>query len=68
MKVKNGIITILIVSMILSTIPNTSHGEEISKAKVISTVGDGLRYYIEYEVFGQRYRSDEVGTSFNANV
>ena len=30
-------------------------------ARVVSTVGDGLRYYVVFEYKGTQYRSDEMG-------
>lgn len=35
------------------------------RAKLLRTVGDGLNYYVEYEINGRTYRSDQVGTLIN---
>lgn len=48
--------------------PSTALGAESGQARVVSTVGDGLRYYVVFEYNGTQYRSDQMGSAFNANM
>lgn len=48
--------------------PLPVYAQEEARAKVVGTVGDGLRYYVVFDYKGKTYRSDEMGEAFNINM
>lgn len=50
------------------TNPAPALGAVSGEARVVSTVGDGLRYYVVFEYNGQQYRSDAMGPAFNSRM
>lgn len=70
MKFKKFLANILIITFISSIVftGNAYAANEASKIKVISTISDGLRYYVVFEVYGKQFRSDKSGTTFNSKA
>lgn len=65
------LVFVLIFAIMIPCFINPSRALAIEvqqSARVVSTVGDGLRYYVVFEYKGTQYRSDEMGPGFNANM
>lgn len=65
------LVFVLIFAIMSPCFINPSHALAIElqqSARVVSTVGDGLRYYVVFEYKGTQYRSDEMGPGFNSNM
>lgn len=66
MKVHRIIAIVLSIVLLFSSTARISFAvEEEPRVKLIQTVGDGLRYYIVYEINGHEFRSDRTGQRVN---
>lgn len=66
MRIQRRVSLMLALMLMLSSLSSTSFAsDEEPKVKLLSAVGDGLRYYIVYEINGREYRSDRTGERIN---
>lgn len=66
MKARRIIALAIATILLFSTLGNRSLAvDEPPKVRLIQTVGDGLRYYIVYQVNGHEFRSDRTGNRVN---
>ncbi len=64
--VKKITATVLTMLILVTSLAIPAHAQQ--RARVLRAVGDGLRYYIEYEYDGAVYRTDTMGARFNQLV
>ncbi len=67
-KITKLLLLTFIFSIFLSPIPSFGADPAPARATIVSTVGDGLRYYAVFQYKGVQYRSDEMGPVFNTEM